>query len=408
MIRKKIAIVAPYVILSDEKGYNRFRYICELLVENGVDVELFTSSFSHWEKQQRDIYKPEYQSQPYRLVFLDEPGYRKNIDFRRIISHSIFAGNLKRSLAGRSDIDLIYCAVPTQNAAIVAGKYAKSRGIPFIIDVQDLWPEAMKLVFNVPVISDILFLPLKISSETAYSMADAIVAVSDTYLNRAARSHQNSKSNLTVYIGTDLDCFDKGVKDNFAKVNKSKDEFWVTYIGTLGASYDIKTLISAVSILHNKGLTNIRPMIVGDGPLRYDFERFAREAGVDAVFTGMLAYDLMAAYLKKSDIVANAIRKNAPQSITNKIGDFLASGLPVVNGSNNEEFREMVEKYKIGYNYVPEKAESMAEAIEKMYHNVHHRKIMGKNARALAEKKFNRKITYEEIINLIKKIFPLS
>lgn len=398
---KKIAVLAPYVLLADEKGYNRFIYLCKLLAENGFNVELFTSTFSHLKKQQRDVNKEEYSKQPYKINFVYEPGYSKNINFKRIISHSVYAKNLKKSLVECLDIDLIYCAIPTPDATIIAGKYAKSKNIPFIIDVQDIWPEAMKLVLNIPVLSDCLFLPLKITSDLAYSMANSIVAVSDTYLQRALRSNKKAKNNSTVYIGTDLKYFDEGIRVNYNSVNKLKDEFWVTYIGTLGTSYDIKTLISAIRILHNKGLTNIRLMVLGDGPLREKFESCALLNKIDAVFTGMIPYEIMAAYLKKSDIVANAIRKNAAQSITNKIGDFLSAGKPIINGSKNEEFTKMIKNYKIGYNYEPEDAESMAEVIKRLYDNEQDRKRMGINARKLAEERFDRNVSYLQIIDLI-------
>lgn len=54
--------------------------------------------------------------------------------------------------------------------------------IPLIIDIQDLWPEAFKMAFNIPIISDILFAPMMRQANNIYSRADVIMAVSDTYV----------------------------------------------------------------------------------------------------------------------------------------------------------------------------------------------------------------------------------
>ena len=50
----KIAVVTMGVRLNDEKGYTRFRYICEFLADAGYQVDLITTTFQHWEKAQRD------------------------------------------------------------------------------------------------------------------------------------------------------------------------------------------------------------------------------------------------------------------------------------------------------------------------------------------------------------------
>lgn len=55
-----------------------------------------------------------------------------------------------------------------------------------MIDIQDIWPEAFKMVFNVPIISDLIFYPMKKMADYIYSRADSIVAVSDTYADRAS------------------------------------------------------------------------------------------------------------------------------------------------------------------------------------------------------------------------------
>ncbi len=96
----------------------------------------------------------------YNVIFIEEPGYKKNIDYRRIKSHRVFADNLKKYLVNKS-YDLVYFEIPPNNMARVAVDYAEKMGIPCIADVNDLWPEAMKMILDIPLISDILFYPLK-------------------------------------------------------------------------------------------------------------------------------------------------------------------------------------------------------------------------------------------------------
>mgnify|MGYP003376708051 CR=1 FL=1 len=52
---KKIAVISMGVMLNNEKGYSRFRYIADFLAEHGYQVDLITTTFQHWEKVQRNL-----------------------------------------------------------------------------------------------------------------------------------------------------------------------------------------------------------------------------------------------------------------------------------------------------------------------------------------------------------------
>jgi glycosyltransferase involved in cell wall biosynthesis len=404
---KKVLVVAQFTQLPGEKGNNRsrFKLICEMLAKEGYEVTVITSRFRELDRTFRKENEL-FNSAPYKIVILDEIGYTKNISFKRIYSMWSFTRSLKNYLKNTNeDYDLVYACVPGLDSALAAGKYANKKTIPFVIDVQDVWPEVMyDLVLDIPVISNILFSPLQLMANKVYALADGIMAVSKTYLEIAKKKNLKEIINDYVYIGTDIEQFELGINGSIEVIEKPLDEFWIAYIGSLGHSYDIYTFIEGAKIANEKGL-NVRPIILGSGPLEKDFEEFANKVGSNALFTGWLDHATMSSYLRKSNAVINAIRRKAPQSITNKIGDYLSSGRPILNGSLNLEFLELLEGYKFGFNYEPEDPKSLYMAIEKMYRlSNQEREQMGLNARKLAEEKFNRKITYPKIIKLINQL----
>ena len=79
------------------------------------------------------------------------------MDLRRVRSHRIAAENLKKLLETEGDYDLLYAEIPPNDVALAAAEFAKAKGIPFVADVNDLWPEAMRMVLDIPVVSDIFF-----------------------------------------------------------------------------------------------------------------------------------------------------------------------------------------------------------------------------------------------------------
>lgn len=410
---KKIAILTMGVRLKDEKGYTRFGYLAEFLTGMGYQVDLITTTFQHWEKAQRDLRRIKKDVAagvyPYKLRFIYEPGYRKNIDPLRVLSHKIAAKNLKKMLEkgpldGR-DYDLIYAEIPPNDVALAAAEYAKKKGIPFVADVNDLWPEAMRMVLDIPVVSDAAFYPLKRDAEKVYSLVSGIIGTSDEYRDRPSKNQSRDIPKETVYVGNEIAAFDRGAEEHMAETAKPEGEFWVTYAGTIGTSYDIRTMILAGEKLAEEGHEEIKIKILGDGPLKEELEALADSRQIRNVeFTGYAPYEEMAAYLKQSDILVNSFVKKAPQSIVTKIGDYLAAGKPMINTCMSREFRRKVKQDGFGINIMPEDAGVLAEAILKLKQNEGRRLEMGRRARAVAEAEFDRPEAYKKIERLIAKL----
>lgn len=112
----------------------------------------------------------------------------------------------------------------------------------------------------------------------------------------------------------------------------------------------------------------------------------------------------MAAFLTKSDVNVNSLVTKAPQGFVSKIGDYLASGKPMINTGSNGEFRRAVEREGWGVNVPAENADLLSQAILKLKANPAQCLVMGKKTRAVAEEKYDRKTSYLEIVKLADRL----
>lgn len=395
--RKRIMIIANFCDYGEERTNNRFNYLAQMLSDNGYDVELVTSTFSHREKKQRSVTAD---NNGYKSTIIYEPSYHKNVSIKRFRSHYVWGRNIVKYLKSAEKPDLIYCAVPSIDGPLAVSRYCKKNRIPFVIDVQDLWPEAFQMVLHIPIISSLIFLPFKWRVNKIYSSADAVVAVSETYARRALSVNKKDKDGCIVYLGTDLSRFDA----NCADAEKISDgKLHLAYCGTLGSSYDLTSVFDAMALLKKNGVPNLQFVIMGSGPLQEKFEQYAREKEVDVVFTGKLPYSEMCARLASCDIAVNCISKGSAGSIINKHADYSAAGLPVINTQECYEFRNLIDQYNCGINCDSESREQISEAIMELT-SPEKRLQLGKNARRVAEERFDRRVTYPDIVSLIKKI----
>lgn len=393
---KKIAIISlGYMWFPCESGTLRFYDIARMFAENDYEVECITTGFQHFKKAPRDKELILSQNYPFDITFIDAPAYKKNVDIRRVYSNKVAAGRLKKYLKQHiNEYDAVYVAIPANNIAAMVTTLCKKNDTPVVVDIEDLWPEAMSMVIKSKVLRKLLLWPFTRDAEMAYKNADGIIGTSEDYTERAFKKRPKDIPAKTVYVGCNLEDFDAGVAKYGPEIVKSEGEFWVTYAGSISTSYDIRTLIDAGNLLKDRG---VHVQILGTGSLKDELEAYSKD--MDNVhFWGFTPYPKMAAVLAKSDVVVNSFIKGAPQSIVNKVGDYLASGKPMINTLENPVFCRLIEENQVGVNVEPGNVEALKSAIEKY---IGGNESQGENARRLAESEFDRKVTYKDIVSSV-------
>lgn len=400
--KKDIVLITHYYHFPEEKESSRYRTLAEMISnDDRFNIELITSSFYHRTKKQRNEEKC-LKQEPFKITLINEPNYNKNISLKRLYCAKIFSKNVIKYLQERTRPDLIYQVVPSLDVADAVSKFTEREGIPLVIDIQDLWPEAFRMAIDIPILSDIAFYPLKRQADRIYTRATQIVAVSDTYVKRAMEVNSKCTEGLSVYIGTDIQYAEQRMKRY--NIEKPKGEFWIAYAGALGHSYDIELVIDALSRLEKEGIYNIVFHVMGNGILMKQFQEKAGNMHIKAIFHGQVEYGLMMAILSKSDIAVNPIVGKSVASIINKVSDYAVAAIPVINTQNSEEYRNLLESYKAGINCKAGNVEEMTNAIRQLYFNQELRWNMKKGEQTLAIEKFSREKTYPLIMETLSKL----
>ncbi|WP_274585376.1 glycosyltransferase [Neisseria leonii] len=350
-----IVIAAPFCSLPGEAYFNRFLYLAEYLSQEH-EVTLMTSRFRHHDKTFRQGCGGKIGRLNVKL--LDETGYRRNVSLARVFSHRRFVRELAREV-GRwqaGEVDVVYSAYPLMATNLLLGRHKARVGYKLIIDVQDVWPESFSAV--VPFIKKLppRLLPFARRADAAYRAADALAAVSHTYLARARAANPDVPA-MTAYIGAD-----GGRIAQIAPYRFDIPRTRLFYLGTLSHSYDLATVCRAVQMAAEGG-ADIELHIIGGGPQETVLRR--RFAGSRIVFHGMLAYDAAIALAKGCDIAVNPIHGHAMQSITNKLSDYLLLGKPVLNSQTGGEVRNVLSLLPAAH-YPSGDAEACAAAIGRL------------------------------------------
>lgn len=402
-----IKIISNFPDALNGKQDMRFTYLANLLVKRGHNVELIISDFDHEVKDVRK--RDDYSVYDFKITALHEPTYSNNLSLKRLYAHYRWGKSVGMYLYSLSVVpDVLYVPIPSLTAAREAATYCKKNpSCKYVVDIQDLWPEAFQMLVKNALLKKAFF-PFSLYVNYAYRNADFIIGVSDTYRDRALSVNKKLQAGLTVFLGNDGGLFDEGKKLFY--VEKPENEFWLAYIGTMGFSYDLNCIVDAIRIVNERRRIEKRVKFIamGRGPLLEDFKAYAEKSGIDYEFTGALPYQEMVGKMCSCDVVMNCIKPGAAQSITNKVGDYALSGLPVINTQENQEYRNLVNEYQCGINCDCGNSIEVADAIEKLAMDTDLRKAMGEQARKLGVEKFDRRFTYLQIVDALEKIVSLN
>lgn len=384
---------------DDTVSNNRFNDLASRFKNRGAQVELVTSAFSHVKKTSRTQPVGDFN---YTVTRLPEWGYRRNVSFARLISQRSFAHSVKAYLKRRLKApNVLICAVPPPEVGRVCADYARSCGAIFVVDIQDLWPDAFKMVASAPEILEEAFLGMRRASKASYEAASLIVGVSQTYLQSARKNSHFNGDSMVVYLGTELRRFDQLSARSECRVQDALPK--VVYAGSLSRSYDLPVVIDAMRLLgvRRPSLRDLELVVLGDGAFRQEFESYAKSSGVNARFHGRLAYPDMVEVLTGCDIAVNPIVRGSAGSILNKAGDYAAAGLPVVNTQESDEYRQLLDLYQAGINCPCGDSIAVSAAIQRLVDSVELREEMGRNGRRMAEELFDRERSYEGLVDRV-------
>ena len=344
---KSIITIAAFGFDVRERTNERGASFVRAFKKCGYQVTHISTDFDHAQKAYVNLPQEE-NVEGVQVKRLHVMAYVKNLSIRRIFSHLQFTYKLHKYLNSLVvKPDFIYCVTPTSTSAYVAGMYCKKRGIKFIIDLIDIWPDSLTPLYKTKLIG-IATLPWSYITHRAYKMADFICGESIKYAHHA-HVFNPSVPWYSIYLGVNKEKTNRLVAESKVAVPEKKAPIRLCYGGDLGNSYGFDAILEALSYIHGKGVA-YEMYFVGGGDRREYIDNYSKEHKLNVIITGKIPYCDYLKYLSCCDAAFNAFTKNTKVVHSYKFNDYMATGNFVLNNLNGET-ADMIEKYKIGVNY---------------------------------------------------------
>jgi glycosyltransferase involved in cell wall biosynthesis len=322
-----------------------------------------------------------------------------------------FGGALAFFLSGLAlpshDVAIVYS--PPLPLGLTAWGLKKLRGIPFILNVQDLFPQS---IIDLGLLRNRWLIRLFEGMERfVYARADATTVHSEGNRQHVARKLGIEKAEKVRVIPNWVDTrfIQPGPRINwFREEHSLGNAFIASFAGVLGYSQDLDIVLEAACILKDENpQSDILFLIVGDGVERPRLEAKAQQMGLDNVrFLPMQPREKYPAVLHASDIGLVTLHAEVRTPVVpSKILSIMAAGRPVVAAMNLDgDGPRLIAEARCGLCVPPEDPRALAQAVLKLYHDPSLREELGRNGRRYAEEHLSLEACsgrYEELLQRI-------
>jgi glycosyltransferase involved in cell wall biosynthesis len=254
----------------------------------------------------------------------------------------------------------------------------------------------------------LLFAPVYLNRRSIYKRLDAVIALAQPYLEVPLREAPvlRSKPHTIAYNGIDVNKFRVAMNElrlpDGLLPDKEPEEVWAVFAGSLGPSYDIFALLDVAKRLDSSN-SKLKIIIAGDGPLRRHVEEYVGNTHQSHLYyVGKLSPELLAPLYKHCDIGLCAYSSRSNVEMPDKIYDYTAAGLAVVN-SLCGEVMDVIQSNGIGLQYSGGDADDLFTKLEVLATDNELRASMAMKSYDIGLL-YDQHVQYSKIVNVVESV----
>lgn len=315
-----------------------------------------------------------------------------------ILNYASFAvmGSCLAPVKIRGKFDVILAIQFSPATAVIPAVFLKkTKRIPLILWVQDLWPDSLSATDAIrsPKVLNIVRKMMR----WIYKNCDQILVQSKGFHTLIESEGFNAER--IRYLPNWAEDSYKGTLEGPSIKTQLPTGFRVMFAGNIGAAQDFGTILRAAERL--KDFTDIKWLIVGDGRMRNWVKEQVQSRGLNdnIHLLGRHPVESMPYFFSSADVMLVSLKREPIFSLTvpSKIQSYMASGRPIIALLDGEGAR-VVKESGSGLICPPEDAAALAGAVLQMYNiSQSEREAMGSRGRAYFDTHFDRQLLLDRL-----------
>lgn len=337
------------------------------LVKRGFDVEVVTGFPNYPGGKIYDGYKIHFIQREFidgvNITRLPLYPSHNGSAVKRIFNYVSFAlSALFYCLFFAKKSNVIYAYHPPLTVGVVAVITRFFRRIPVVYDIQDMWPDTLRvtgMLNNERILAFIGHV-----AKWVYKHVDQIVVLSPGFKHLLIDRGVDKNRIGVVPNWCDEDSLLSPQKAYVDFNTLSAGHLKIVFAGNMGKAQSLNTVIKAAELLQEKEI-NADFIFIGGGVEFGDLKELANEKSLKNVFfIPQVSMSVIGAYLACADILLVHLKKDPLFSITipSKTQAYLAIGKPVLMGVEGDA-ANIVNAAKCGITFEPENVQALVDSV---------------------------------------------
>ena len=410
----KILFFSHYYTPEGNAPATRVSALCERWAKAGHDVTVVTGAPNVPNGIVYDGYRNERKSEVINGVTVERVktyiAANKGV-VRRMLNYVTFFLSALWTALRLERPDVVIATSPQIFCGYVGVWYRRlrSRKIPLIVEIRDIWPESMFAVgAKVPRLG---IWALEKIEKAMYESCDRLVTVGEGYRLRLKEKGVPEEKMSVVMNGTDLAVYSPRPKNEELLRKFGLDgKFVVSYIGTVGMACGLEVVLEAAEKVEVEGRgrqwsDSVRFVIVGDGAYREKLEAEVKRRGLgNVVFTGRQPKSSMPDWVASSDASLVHLKKTDlfTTVMPSKIFESAGCKRPIIMGVDGFA-KKLVMDAEAGLDMTPESADSLVDCVRRLVADPALCERLGENAYNNIAKVYNRDQQAKEYLDLLER-----
>lgn len=323
---------------------------------------------------------------------------------RRGLDHlSFMATSLLFGLPRLDRTDVVIASSPTLFSALSAWVIARSKRVPFVLEVRDLWPEAIVdlglMRRDGPTVRFLQRL-----ARFLYARAARVVVVTEAFADRLELQGVPRSKLAVIPNGADTHFFAPAEADAVVSARHSlglDGQFVVAYVGSHGLSHGLNAVLDAAALQ-----PDVTYLLVGDGADRQRLmaERDRRQLDNVIMRSSVPKNDVPELYAA-ADACLVPLR-DVPifeTFVPSKLFEVLAAGRPVI-GAVRGEARDILARSGGALLVEPERGDQLAHAVDSLRADPSLASQLALRGRTFAEQHYDRDRLATRYLDLLREV----
>lgn len=299
----------------------------------------------------------------------------------------------------KDEIDFIYNGAWQLFGVYMVAKAAVRYKIPYLITVQDIYPESLLTGRVYPKIIKKCVRSFFIPMDIYYtSHAVKVRTISDEMADYMSQTRHLPRNHYVVVNNWQND----EDYDILPKKDLENERFVFTYVGSLNVHANVDLIIKA---FHEAKLDNAELHIYGGGNRKEQCKALVEEIGDKNVVFGQVSRNEVPAIQARADVTVLALPKGSGGiCLPSKITSYMLSGKPILasidKGSTTERY---ILDAQCGIVVEPDDLNALAEGFREFSEMRKERlEKMSENSRRFADENLTRKVNLPKVIGIIE------